>query len=121
MIVPLILLRLGSVFSGYLASDAFIGWGNDLLALSAPASVDAVSSHMIPIWRSALPLITVPLGLLIAYVFLWPLPYCAESYWKKAYKFLQTRWGFDLVWNQKISINLLRLGEISWGSIDKGV
>jgi len=108
MVVPLILLRLGSVFSGYLASDAFIGWGTDLFGVSAPATVDAGSSHMIPIWRSALPLITVPFGLLMAYGFLWPLPYCAESYWKKAYAFLQTRWRFDLVWNQKIRISFGR-------------
>eukprot|EP00879_Flechtneria_rotunda_P000090 GHRR01000137.1.p2 GENE.GHRR01000137.1~~GHRR01000137.1.p2 ORF type:complete len:106 (+),score=5.92 GHRR01000137.1:1294-1611(+) len=67
MVVPLVLLAIGSVFRGYLASDAFIGWGTDLWGISlvsAPATVDAVRSHMIPVWRSALPLITVPLGLL---------------------------------------------------------
>jgi len=34
---------------------------------------------------------------------------------------LQTRWGFDLVWNQQISIKVLQFGSICWASIDKGI
>jgi NADH-ubiquinone oxidoreductase chain 5 len=76
---------------------------------------------MIPVWVSYLPLATVFLGLLLAYVFVWPLPFCAESYWKKAYLFLQARWHFDLVWNQQISLKVLQLGSVSLLSVDKGV
>lgn len=57
----------------------------------------------------------------MAYVFVWPLPTCAESYWKKAYLFLQARWHFDLVWNQQISLKVLQLGSVSLLSVDKGV
>ncbi len=76
---------------------------------------------MIPVWVSALPLATVFLGILYAYVFVWPLPFCAESYWKKPYLFLQNRWGFDIVWNQQIRLKVLQAGSVCWASLDKGV
>lgn len=124
MAVPLCILAIGSIFRGYLLSDALIGWGTDFWAnsiVASPATTQAVRSHMIPVWISALPLVTVFLGQLMAYVFVWPLPYCAESYWKKPYLFLQARWGFDLVWNQQISMKVLQAGSVCWASQDKGV
>nr|ANN44635.1 NADH dehydrogenase subunit 5 [Hariotina sp. MMOGRB0030F] len=124
MVVPLCILAFRSIFRGYLLSDGLIGWGTSLWGnsiVTAPGTSYAVRSHMIPVWVAALPLVTVFLGAYLAYVFIWPLPYCAESYWKKAYLFLQTRWGFDLVWNQQISIKVLQFGSICWASIDKGI
>nr|AVX48195.1 NADH dehydrogenase subunit 5 [Hariotina reticulata] len=124
MVVPLCILALRSIFRGYLLSDGLIGWGTSLWGnsiVTAPGTTYAVRSHMIPVWVALLPLVTVFLGAYLAYVFIWPLPYCAESYWKKAYLFLQTRWGFDLVWNQQISMKVLQFGSISWTSIDKGI
>jgi NADH:ubiquinone oxidoreductase subunit 5 (subunit L)/multisubunit Na+/H+ antiporter MnhA subunit len=67
MAVPLCILALGSIFRGYLLSDALIGWGTDFWANSivrSPATTQAVRSHMIPVWISALPLATVGAGLL---------------------------------------------------------
>lgn len=126
MVVPLCILAVGSIFRGYLLSDALIGWGSDFWGNSislSPRTNRAIRSHMIPVWVSALPLLTVFLGLLMAYVFVstGPQLFCAESYWKKVYLFLRTRWGFDLVWNQQMSMKVLLLGSISWRSIDKGV
>jgi hypothetical protein len=75
-----------------------IGWGTSFWAnsiVSSPGTSSAVRSHMIPVWVSFLPMATVFLGLFLAYVFVWPLPTCAETYWKKAYLFLQARWHFD--------------------------
>jgi hypothetical protein len=63
----------------------------------------------------------VALGCIYAYVFVWPLPFCAENYWKKAYLFLQNRWGFDIVWNQQIRLKVLDGGAVCWASLDKGV
>jgi NADH:ubiquinone oxidoreductase subunit 5 (subunit L)/multisubunit Na+/H+ antiporter MnhA subunit len=124
MVIPLCILALGSIFAGYLLSDRVIGWGSDMWGNSlvpSPGTSQRVRSHMIPVWVSRLPLGTVFLGFFLAYVFIWPLPTCAESYWKKRYLFLQARWGFDLVWNQQISMNILQLGALSWASLDKGM
>lgn len=124
MVIPQILLAIGSVYRGYQQSDGLIGWGSSLWGnsiVAAPATGYAVRSHMIPVWISALPQVTVFLGQFLAYVFLWPQPWCAESYWKKAYTFLRARWGFDYVWNQQMSMKVLQAGSICWASIDKGV
>lgn len=124
MIVPLCIQAIGSMFRGYQQSDGLIGWGSNLWGnsiIAAPATGYSVRSHMIPVWISAQPLVTVFLGLFLAYVFLWPLPVCAESYWKNVYLFLQARWGFDLVWNQQMSMKVLQAGSVCWASIDKGV
>lgn len=124
MRIPLCVLAVGSIFRGYLLSDGLIGWGSDFWAnsiISSPATTHAVRSHMIPVWASAQPLATVFLGCIYAYVFVWPLPYCAENYWKKPYLFLQNKWGFDIVWNQQISLKVLQLGSVCWASLDKGV
>lgn len=126
MSVPLCILAIGSIFRGYLLSDALIGWGTDFWGnslLISPRTTRSVRSHMIPVWVSALPLVTVFLGLLMAYVFVstGPLPFCTETYMKKIYLFFRTRWGFDLVWNQQISLKVLQQGSISMASLDKGV
>lgn len=34
---------------------------------------------------------------------------------------MQARWGFDLVWNQQISMKVLQAGSVCWASLDKGV
>lgn len=122
--IPLVLLAIGSIFRGYIQSDALIGWGTSFWGnsiVNSPATVQSVRSHMIPVWISGQPQITVFQGGLCASVFLWPLPVCAESYWKKAYLFQQARWGFDLVWNQQISLKVLQAGSVSWATFDKGV
>lgn len=124
MIAPQCIQAVGSMFRGYQQSDGLIGWGSTLWAnsiVAAPATSYSVRAHMIPVWISAQPQITVFQGLFLAYVFVWPLPVCAESYWKSVYLFLQARWGFDLVWNQQISMKVLQAGAVCWASIDKGV
>lgn len=123
-------LSVGRIGRGYVLSDGLIGWGtpfwgNSIVAAPAPGysfGRSRVTRHMIPVWASALPLATVFLGCVYAYVFVWPLPFCAESLWFwKAYLFLQNRWGFDIVWNQQIRMKVLSGGAVCWASLDKGV
>jgi len=52
MATALVLLAIGSIFAGYFFSDSLIGWGTPFWAasvLNAPGSLQAVSSHMIPV------------------------------------------------------------------------
>lgn len=122
-------LSVGRIGRGYVLSDGLIGWGTPFWGnsiVAAPSSFgrgrSRVTRHMIPVWASALPLATVFLGCVYAYVFVWPLPFCAESLWFwKAYLFLQNRWGFDIVWNQQIRMKVLSGGAVCWASLDKGV
>ena len=62
MIVPLCILAVGSIFRGYLLSDAAIGWGTNFWGNSitlSPGTNRRIRSHMIPVWISGLPLLTV--------------------------------------------------------------
>jgi NADH-ubiquinone oxidoreductase chain 5 len=123
MMVPLILLAILSVLAGYLLNDGLIGWGTSFWNVSlvpAPSTVHAVSSHMIPLWASWLPFVSVFLGLGLAYSYTWPMPWCAETSYKTIYLFLQSRWMFDYVWNQQVAAPVLTLGSYTWASLDKG-
>ena len=126
LVLPLCILAIGSIWRGYLLNDALIGQGSDFWGNSitvSPRTNNRMRRHMIPVWRNLLPLFAVFQGRICAYVFVstGPLLFCAETYWKKVYLFLRTRWGFDLVWNQQIRMKVLQAGRISWKSIDKGV
>jgi hypothetical protein len=57
---------------------------------------------MMPVLYTYLPLLTVPIGFVLAYSFLWPLPYCADTGLRTVYKFLMARWHFDFVWNTHV-------------------
>jgi hypothetical protein len=51
-----------SIFRGYLLSDRAIGWGSDFWGnriVNSPGTNRRIRSHMIPVWVSALPLLTV--------------------------------------------------------------
>ena len=123
---PLCILARLSIFRGYFLSDRAIGWGSDfwgISVLNSPGTNRRIRSHIIPVWVSSLPLFTVFQGLRAAFIFVYtgPLLFCTEKLPKKIYIFLRTRWGFDQVWNQQISIKVLIAGRRTWKSIDKGV
>jgi len=124
MWVPLILLSVFSITSGYLLSDALIGWRSGFWRMSiqyAPSTTQAIASHMIPTWAAWLPFITVFLRIGLAYAYTWPLPWCSEKATKAVYLFLIYRWQFDYVWNQQIAYPLLSLRAKTWASLDKGI
>lgn len=123
MFVPLTLLALLSVSAGFLFQEALIGWGTSFWKtslLEAPTTLYAVSSHMIPTWAAWLPFLCAWVGLGLAYSYTWPMPWCAEKTQKTLYVFLQSRWMFDMVWNQQVAAPVLRLGFYTWASLDKG-
>lgn len=122
--VPLRILAAGSIFWGYLLSDALIGWGSPFWqqrVTNAPATYFSVESHMIPTWAAWLPLASVFLGICRAIAYTWPLPYCAEGWTKAVYLFFMARWQFDLVWNQQIRAPTLTLAAKTWALLDKGI
>nr|YP_010633424.1 NADH dehydrogenase subunit 5 [Monoraphidium dybowskii]WBP66179.1 NADH dehydrogenase subunit 5 [Chlorolobion braunii] len=123
MWIPLVILALMSVLAGYGFSDALIGWGTSFWNISlqgTPSNLEAVSSHMIPLWVAWLPFATAFIGLGLAYSYAWPMPWCAEAFQKSLVLFLQSRWLFDQVWNQCVAAPVLNLGVYTWKSLDKG-
>nr|YP_009054625.1 NADH dehydrogenase subunit 5 [Chlorotetraedron incus]AIK29113.1 NADH dehydrogenase subunit 5 [Chlorotetraedron incus] len=124
MAVPLLILSIGSIVAGYVLSDSLIGWGSTFWGTgvqTSPATLQAVSSHMLPVWVAWLPLLTVPIGYVLAQSFTMPLPWCRNPFIKAVYLFLQARWMFDFVWNQQVAKSVLNLGTYTWAVVDKGV
>nr|AKJ85780.1 NADH dehydrogenase subunit 5 [Pediastrum duplex Group II] len=120
----LVILAIGSIFAGYLFNDSLVGWGSGFFSTSiinGPLTVQTVSSHMMPVLYTYLPLLTVPIGFVLAYSFLWPLPYCADTGLRTVYKFLMARWHFDFVWNTHVLKPVLDLGTYTWAIVDKGI
>lgn len=122
--VPLILFAAGSIFWGYILSDAAVGWGSPFWQNSitvAPGTLFSVESHMIPVWAALLPFFSVFLGLFAAIAYIWPLPWFAEGFLKTIYLFFVARWQFDFVMNQQIAAPILSLGAQTWVFVDKGI
>lgn len=124
MAFPLRLLAAGSIFAGYLISDALIGWGTPAWqqsVINSPQTLFSVESHMIPVWAAWLPFMTVFVGMLLALSYTWPLPYCVQGWTRAVYLFLQARWQFDFVFNQQIRAPVMHLATQTWALLDKGI
>lgn len=124
--IPQVILSVLSIFRGYLQSDRRVGWGSDFWGRSVqnnPGTTRRVRRHIIPVWVSTQPIFTVFLGQRVRRVFVYtgPLAFITEKVWAKLYIFRSTRWGFDRVWNNTISMPVLIAGRRTWKSIDKGI
>ena len=125
MTVPLVILATGSIVQGYVYREALIGWGSAFWRTSVqhfPQTNRRVRSHMIPVWASFLPLITVPVGICFRICFcLYSSMSVQFSFIRETYLFLQARWMFDFVWNSLVQKSVLKLGEYTNLTVDKGV
>jgi NADH-ubiquinone oxidoreductase chain 5 len=71
MLIPLIILSVGSIFSGYIFKDIFIGLGSDGFRNSIIVKnthVNLLDAEFIPYFFKAIPLCFSTLGILIAFV-----------------------------------------------------
>jgi NADH-quinone oxidoreductase subunit L len=102
MTVPLILLAVGAVFSGWALHDMFIG--DDQLAFWAGAIVSGPHNHIlvdmehVPSFIALLPTITGILGIALAYAMYWffpDIPGRLATQFQPIYQFLLNKWYFD--------------------------
>ncbi len=102
MTVPLLILSLGAIFSGWALHEAFIGtdqlafWGGSIV--SGPNNHILVDIEHVPLYISWLPTVTSGLGILLAYVMymLVPaLPARLATTFRPVYLFLLNKWYFD--------------------------
>jgi NADH-quinone oxidoreductase subunit L len=107
MLVPLILLAVGAVFSGVLAYETFVGehfadfWRDSILVLPAHDALKA--AHHVPLWVQALTLIVAFGGIGAAYVgyILRPdLPGWLAARFQGVYQFILNKWYFDELYDR---------------------
>ena len=122
MLVPLVILAIGAVFSGFLFKDLFIGhgdytsfWGDSIKFLSP------LSSEHPPLWFLLLTPTLVMISIPIAYYLFVKnkeLPNQFAQLNKPLYNFLVNKWYFDELYNILFIQSSKKIGLFFWKSID---
>jgi NADH-ubiquinone oxidoreductase chain 5 len=122
-------LAFGSIFSGYLFKDLFIGLGSDFFNFSIyvrPNNVTMIDSEFIPYSLKLIPTVFSLIGgldsIIIYYLFYKPMVNLSlTKTGLKLYKFLNQKWYFDFIYNKIIIINLLSASyNFIFKNMDKG-
>lgn len=140
MIVVLSILSIGSILSGFILKDIFVGMGSDFWLNSIyldPSNKEVFCEYeYIPLYIKLIPLFCGIVGsssaLLFSYLYFNHLisltlveQFKQTFYYKNIYKpvldFLGERWYFDKIYNEYIAFPLLNFGYfVSLNTLDKG-
>jgi NADH-quinone oxidoreductase subunit L len=121
MIIPLVVLAIGAVFSGWLAYPYFVGdmreafWGDTLFVLADNDTIEA--AHHVPGWVPILPVIVALSGIALAwfaYVAKPGFPAAAAWWLRPLHTLLCRKWYFDEIYNALIVTPLKKLGRLFW-------
>ncbi len=121
MTVPLIVLAIGAVFSGWLGYDYFVGsgleafWGDSIKVL--PGHDALAHAHHAPTWVKILPVVMGVGGIALAYVFYMAMPgvpgmLARQLRW--LYLLLLNKWYFDELYDWAFVRPARRLGRGLW-------
>ncbi|MBI4969752.1 MAG: NADH-quinone oxidoreductase subunit L [Rhodospirillales bacterium] len=128
MIVPLIVLAIGAIFSGAVAYEMFVGhdreafWGTAILVLKAHDSVEA--AHHVPQWVKLLPVVAAVAGIVMAYIFYMlatGLPKAMATAFRPFYLFFLNKWYFDELYDFLFVRPAFWLGRGLWKGGDGAV
>jgi NADH-quinone oxidoreductase subunit L len=114
MKIPMYVLALGAITSGYLGHDLFLSkffWGKSVASAGAGAE-----SHA-PLWIVMLPVLCAILGITLAYVFYYKdldLPNRLAVRWKKLYRFSLNKGFVDELYEWLFVRRVLKLGVLFW-------
>ena len=125
MTVPLVLLSVGAIFSGYLGYDLFVGdggeefWRASILVL--PGHDVLAEVRHAPQYIKIAPLVMAGLGILLAFVVYFMFPglagHAAERF-PRLHTFLYNKWYFDEVYDRLLVRPALAFGRALWKSGD---
>lgn len=119
MTVPLFVLAVGAVLSGYLGYDYFVGhsredfWAGAIFVL--PENDVLELAHHIPGWAILLPLVVAVSGIVLAFIFyiLAPtLPFKTSQIFKPVHKLFFNKWYFDQLYKATVVKPAWALGEV---------
>jgi NADH-quinone oxidoreductase subunit L len=121
MTIPLILLAIGAIGSGFFFYDDFVGenreafWGG---AIFIGAHNEVIEhAHHVPTWVKLLPLVVTAFGIFLAFVFYilkpkWP-ERLAQTH-KELYAFLLNKWYFDELYDLLFVRPARAIGRLLW-------
>ncbi|WP_142847036.1 NADH-quinone oxidoreductase subunit L [Telmatospirillum sp. J64-1] len=125
MTVPLLVLAVGAIFSGWVGYSAFVGegfeafWGPAIFILEGRTSM--VEAHHIPGWAILLPTIMGISGIALAYVLYMLMPSIPGKLartFAPTYEFLLNKWYFDELYDRIFVKPSFYLGRGLWKSGD---
>ena len=125
MMIPLVVLAMGAIFSGWLAFDLFVGegmeafWGESILVLPIHNTIEA--AHHAPTWVKNLPIIVAVAGIVfawIAYIIMPNLPGIVARRLKLIYVFVFNKWYFDELYDRLFVRPAFILGRGLWKAGD---
>ena len=125
------ILMLGSLFSGFLLKDAFLGFGSDFLkesiAISAASTTIFFEGEFVPLCIKLLPLLVSCLGAFFALVFYSSSFYTSLVKWQMhsafgyaIYAFLVKKWLFERLYSYYIALRIYDLGLYLYTHADQG-
>ncbi|WP_119680302.1 NADH-quinone oxidoreductase subunit L [Indioceanicola profundi] len=130
MLVPLFVLAIGALFSGYVAYDWFVGhdmaefWGGSIFMLAGEHGTIIEEAHHVPGWVPVAPLLAGILGIALAYVFYMfkpDLPGRVTAAIGGFYRLVFRKYYFDELYNALFVRPAGKLGYGLWKGGDEAV
>ena len=127
MLIPLFVLALGAIFSGWYFYNDFVGynwkefWGNSIFISEKHKAFKL--AHYVPLWVKYLPIFLAILGILCAYLFyiLNPnLPKILSKKFSPIYNLFYNKWYFDELYNYFFVKSFIKFGNFFWKKGDEG-
>ena len=127
MLIPLFVLALGAIFSGWYFYSDFVGynwnefWGNSIFISEKHKAFKL--AHYVPLWVKYLPIFLAILGILCAYLFyvLNPnLPKILSKKFSLIYNLFFNKWYFDELYDYLFVKSFIKFGNFFWKKGDEG-
>ena len=126
MTLPLFVLALGAIFSGWLGYELFVGhdmaafWGDSIFIL--PTHMAMENAHDVPSWVKLLPFVLASSGVLLAVLFyavLTDLPARIAKAFSPLHALFFNKWYFDEIYDALLVKPAVRMGAILWQRGDR--
>ena len=126
MTLPLLVLSIGAIFSGWLGYELFVGtgmdrfWGDSILILPIHTAME--QAHHVPIWVKLLPVVLATSGVVLAVLCysVWTgLPAAMVRTFRPVHTFFFNKWYFDELYDAIFVRPAVRIGEILWQKGDR--
>ncbi|NCF48000.1 MAG: NADH-quinone oxidoreductase subunit L [Bacteroidetes bacterium] len=121
MTLPLFVLSIGAIFSGWLGYELFVGhnmatfWGDSILILPEHPAMEG--AHHVPGWVKALPVVLASSGVVLAVLCysVWTnMPAAIARAFSPLHTFFYNKWYFDELYDVVFVRPAVRIGEFLW-------
>ena len=121
MTLPLFVLAVGAVFSGWLGYELFVGhdmavfWGDSIFILPEHHAME--HAHHVPTWVKLLPVLLATSGVLLAvlcYAIWTDIPSVAARLFSPIHRFFFNKWYFDELYDAIFVRPAVRIGSFLW-------